>query len=70
MLSVERIVFGGGVMSNGALLPHIRAATHKYLNGYLEPLRGMERAFEYLCTPALGNQAGIAGALLLAMNAR
>jgi fructokinase len=70
MLSVERVIFGGGVMSNGALLAHIRAATHAYLNGYLEPLRGSERVFEYLCAPALGNQAGIVGALLLATNAR
>jgi fructokinase len=70
MLSVERIVFGGGVMSSGALLAYVRAATDEYLNGYLEPLRGTERAFEYLCAPALGNRAGIAGAVLLAMNAR
>lgn len=69
MLSVERVVFGGGVGSAGALLPHIRAATHTYLNGYLEPLRDPGRARDYLCTPALGDQAGIAGALLLAMDA-
>jgi fructokinase len=68
MLSVERIVFGGGVMANGALLPHIKAATHRYLNNYVEPLRNTERFDKYLCTPALGNDAGVLGALLLAMN--
>lgn len=70
MLSVERVVIGGGVMARGALLPHVRAATERCLNGYLEPLRGGGRVSEYLCTPALGDHAGIAGALLLAMDAK
>lgn len=68
MLSVERIVFGGGVMANGALLPHIRAATHRYLNKYIEPLRDDARVDEYICAPTLGTDAGVLGALLLAMN--
>ena len=69
MLSVERIVFGGGVMTNGALLRHVRDATHRYLNGYVEPLQSRERIEEYLCAPALADRAGVLGALLLAMKA-
>jgi fructokinase len=65
-LSVERVVFGGGVMSDGTLLPLIRAATGKHLNGYLEPLRDPRRLADYICAPALGDRAGICGALLLA----
>jgi len=37
VLSVECIIFGGGVMANGLMLPHIRAAAAATLNGYLEP---------------------------------
>lgn len=69
MVSVERIVFGGGVMSNGALLPRIREAAAAYLNAYLEPLKTPEQFLDYIQTPALGARAGITGALLLAMSA-
>lgn len=69
LLSVERVVMGGGVMANGELLPRVRAATLGYLNGYLEPLNDKARAESYVCTPALGNDAGVVGALLLAERA-
>ena len=68
--SVERIVFGGGVMSGADLLPRVRAAALEYLNGYLAPLQNVERATAYICAPALGADAGILGSLLLAMRAR
>ena len=35
--SAERIVFSGGVLENGLLLPHIRNATRDALAGYLPP---------------------------------
>jgi fructokinase len=69
MISVERIIFGGGVMSNGVLLPYVRSATLNYLNGYLEPLKTLERVVDYISAAALGGRAGITGAMLLAMNA-
>jgi fructokinase len=65
--SVERIVFGGGVMSNGALLPLVSKAMLEYLNGYWTPLRDAERAASYLRAPALGADSGIVGGVLLAM---
>jgi fructokinase len=64
--SVECIVFGGGVMANGLLLPHIRAATAACLRGYLQPLAHAGALEGYITAPLLGTQAGIVGALLLA----
>jgi fructokinase len=69
MHSVERIVFGGGVMSGRTLDAHVCAATSDYLKGYLPHLNGPDRLASYICGPALGAQAGIAGALLLAQMA-
>jgi fructokinase len=69
MHSVERIVFGGGVMSDGILIPYVRKAMLEVLNGYLPPLNDSEFAARYVCAPALGDRAGITGALLLAVDA-
>lgn len=66
LLSVERIIFGGGVMANGALLPHIRAAAAASLNGYLQPLARAGALDDYITAPLLGTRAGISGAFLLA----
>lgn len=66
VLSVERIIFGGGVMANGALLPHVRAAAAASLNGYLQPLARAGALDDYITAPLLGSRAGISGALLLA----
>lgn len=68
--SVERVVFGGGVMTNLQLLSHVRSWTSRYLNGYIEPLNDPDRWANYVCTPALGNHAGLIGSVLLAMSAR
>jgi fructokinase len=70
MLSVERIVFGGGVMADGRLIPLVREATARYLNGYLEPLRDPSHFEDYICAPALGARAGVTGALILAQGLR
>jgi fructokinase len=67
MLSVERIVFGGGVMSHPAMLELVREAAARYLNSYVEVLR--DALTDYICAPALGAGAGITGALLLARHA-
>jgi fructokinase len=69
MASPERIVLGGGVMSNAPLLPHIRAVTRALLNGYLEPLNDAGTLDRYICRPGLGDHAGLAGAFLLAAQA-
>lgn len=70
MLSVERVVFGGGVMANGLLLPYIRAAAAESLRGYLQPLAHAGALDGYITAPLLETRAGIIGALLLAEMAR
>jgi fructokinase len=66
MVSVERIVFGGGVMLNQALFSHVREAARSFLNGYLEPLSDPEALDAYISAPLLGDRAGISGPFLLA----
>lgn len=65
MLSSERIVLGGGVMSDGRLLPHVRVAAARRLAGYLRPDR-LGDLGDYIVSPALGDHSGIAGAFELA----
>jgi len=68
MVSVERIVFGGGVSSE-RLLPHIRGAARASLSGYVAQLDDGAAFDRYICLPMLGDDAGIAGAFLLAAEA-
>lgn len=69
MVSCERIVFGGGVVSGGRLLPHIRESARRWLGGYL-PIEARAGGFDrYITAPGLGDSAGTTGALLLAMHA-
>lgn len=66
MVSCERIVFGGGVMSSGYLLPFVRQTAERQLNGYL-PVASRAGGFErYIAPAALGSLAGLTGAMLLA----
>jgi fructokinase len=67
MVSCERIVFGGGVALGGRLLPYIRQSASRWLGGYL-PIEARAGGFErYITAPGLGDSAGVAGAILLAM---
>ena len=63
---VERIIFGGGVLSAGTLLPYVRAAMRDSLNGYIGALRESAVLARYISAAALGADAGIAGAFLMA----
>jgi fructokinase len=67
IVSCERIVFGGGVVSGGRLLPYIRQSASRWLGGYL-PIEARAGGFDrYITAPGLGDSAGTAGAILLAM---
>ncbi len=69
MISCERMVFGGGVVTGGRLLPYIRRSAAQWLGGYL-PIEARAGGFDrYIVAPGLGDLAGITGALLLAMQA-
>jgi fructokinase len=68
-LSPQRIVMGGGVMDQPQLLPLIRRQVQELLNGYLRTPQILAEIDRYIVAPGLGNRAGIAGALALAMDA-
>lgn len=63
----ERLIFGGGVMKTPGLLEALRQQTGERLAGYVRPL---DRALQdYIVPPALGDEAGITGALELGRRA-
>ncbi len=66
-LSPQRIILGGGVMRQSHLFPRIRAQVLTLLNGYIQAAEILERIDEYIVPPALGSDAGVLGAIALAM---
>ena len=66
-LSPQRIILGGGVMKQAALFPLIRRKTLELLNGYIQVSEIIERIDEYVVPPQLGNNAGVLGAIALAL---
>jgi fructokinase len=68
-LSPERIVMGGGVMSQIRLLPFIRQRMTHWLGGYIDRDEMRDGADRYVVAPALGSRVGVLGALVLAIDA-
>jgi len=68
-VSPQRIVLGGGVMSNARLLPAIRRELLGFLNGYLRAPSILEGIDSYLVAPALAGRSGALGAIALAERA-
>jgi fructokinase len=66
ILSPQRIIVGGGVMHQPHLLPRIREACAQTLHGYLPRLKTPSDFEAYIVAPALGDAAGVIGALCLA----
>lgn len=60
-----RVILGGGVMHQAHLFPAIRSEFARILNGYLR-IPELENLDEYIVPPALGDRAGVLGALALA----
>ena len=69
MLSPQRIVLGGGVMHQEHLLPMVRKRTLELLGGYVAHPAILEHIDSYIVPPALGNNSGAVGSLLLAVRA-
>ena len=69
VLSPKIIVLGGGVMHQMHLFPRIRRRTQELLNGYVAHSAILENIDAYIVPPALGDNAGAAGSLLLALDA-
>lgn len=68
-VSPRRIIMGGGVMSQARLLPMIRRRLLHWLGGYIDRAELLTDIDRYVVAPALGERAGVLGALLLAMDA-
>ncbi len=66
VLSPQKIILGGGVMRQRHLLPRIREACARLLNGYLPRLGPAISFADYIVPPGLGDQSGAIGALCLA----
>jgi fructokinase len=67
--SPQRLILGGGVMTGGDLLPGIRRALATRLGGYVGHPALRDGLDSYIVTPALGGDAGLTGALILASRA-
>ena len=69
VLSPERLILGGGVMDTPTLLPMVRKYLTCSLAGYVQAEALLAGTDQYVVGPALGQNAGILGALALAERA-
>ncbi len=65
-VSPQRIVIGGGLMKNPGLMPAVRRKVVDNLNGYIRSEAIMKDIDRYIVAPALGDLAGVIGAIELA----
>lgn len=64
--SPQRIILGGGVMTQPHLLAAIRKEFEVQLNGYVPAISRSGCVESYIVTPELDNMSGIAGAFVIA----
>lgn len=68
--SPERIVIGGGVLNRTVLYPKIRSNIQRLLNGYIQvDAITTDKIDQYVVAPAFSGDAGLVGALSLALDA-
>ena len=68
-LSPKKIILGGGVMHQKQLFPMIHKYTQEFLNGYIQKEEvTTDKIKDYIVYPGLGDNAGVVGALALAMS--
>jgi fructokinase len=66
VMSPQRVILGGGVMKQPSLLPLVRTRTRELLAGYVAAPELSDGLDEYIVAPALGDRAGVLGAIELA----
>ena len=66
IFSPRRIILGGGMMQQPQLFPMVRKEVQRLLNGYVQAQQLTEDIAGYIVPPALGNRAGVLGAIALA----
>ena len=64
-LSPQRIILGGGVMSQPQLFPMVRRKVQELLNSYVQHPAVLTDIDSYIVPPGLGNRAGVLGAIAL-----
>ena len=69
LYSPDRIIIGGGVMHQEGLFDMVRAEVKKNLAGYIHSDMVDSRLAEYIVPPALGDHAGLTGAIELGKRA-
>ncbi len=69
VLSPQRIIMGGGVMDVPGLFPKVRQKTVAFLNDYIQHPNISEHIDQFIVPPALGNKAGVLGAIALGLQA-
>jgi fructokinase len=69
ILSPQRIILGGGVMKEKQLFPLIWTRVQDLLNGYVQAPEILAQIDRYIVPPALGDRAGVLGAIALAHEA-
>jgi fructokinase len=68
-VSPQRVILGGGVMNQGALFPLIRERVRELIAGYVSVPELSDAINGYIVKPALGDRAGVLGAIELARRA-
>ena len=66
IMSPQRTIIGGGVMKNAGVMPAVRRRVVHLLNGYIRSQAITKDIDGYVVSPALGDLAGVIGALELA----
>lgn len=66
VLSPRRVIVGGGVAQPPHLLPRVRAKLVGALGGYVQSTAILDAIDDYVVAPALGERAGVFGALAIA----
>ena len=70
VLSPRRVIVGGGVMARARLLERVRHEVRNVLAGYVQSPELGGNLDGYIVSPALGDRAGVLGALALGQAAR
>ena len=68
-LSPERVLIGGGVMKHRELFPLVRQNVQDLLNGYVRSPKILSEIDTFIVPPALGDRAGVLGAIAMARDA-
>ncbi len=65
--SPAHIVLGGGVPQHAGLHAAVRSKVQQALNGYIQSPMILERIEDYIVPPSMGKQAGVLGAIAMAI---